>query len=420
MFAAPRRSPRSLDTGSWLSGRTVPFESTRVATGSAWPWSGSGCRQPGPGPGTRSGSGPPRHHCVCGSPRPSIHSRSRSRWRSRSTQRSRPAAVPVPAAGCRPRITQAVTIGSSTCRTGRYRRAVPIATQPRYRLLASRSWCPFRVNPSGHRLRMAIVRVRLPAAGAWTGTRSGSGPRRHHCDCGSPRPSIHSHSRSRWRSRSTQRSRPAAVPVPAAGCRPRITQAVTIGSSSCRTGPISPRRADRHAASIPGSWLPGRTVPFESTREATGSCMAIVRVRLPAAGAWTRTRSGSGPPRHHCVRGSPRPSIHSHCRSRWRSRSTQRSRPAAVPRPGRRMPAPDHASRDHRVEHLPHWSISPRRADRHAAPIPAPGLPGRTVPFESTARTSVPGRWATMDLQAGLAAGRLKDSSVPRPTSDTA
>ena len=51
----------------------------------------------------------------------------------------------------------------------------------------------------------------------------------------------------------------------------------------------------------------GCGVPSGSTRLVTGSCMAIVRVRLPASGAWAGSRSGSGLQRRRSVRGGQRP-----------------------------------------------------------------------------------------------------------------
>ena len=40
--------------------------------------------------------------------------------------------------------------------------------------------------------------------------------------------------------------------------------------------------------------------------------------------------------------------------------------PGRGPGPGRRPPAPDHASPDLRVDHQPHWSMSSRHADRRS------------------------------------------------------
>ena len=81
----------------------------------------------------------------------------------------------------------------------------------------------------------------------------------------------------------TQRRYPAPAPVPAAGRRPRITQAPTTGSTTSYTGrwrPAAPEATQPRCS----SWHSGRVVPVGSDRMVTGSCVAIVRVRPPAAG----------------------------------------------------------------------------------------------------------------------------------------
>ena len=93
----------------------------------------------------------------------------------------------------------------------------------------------------------------------------------------------------------TQRSRPATAPDPEAGCRTRTSQAPTIGSTTNQTGRWRREMWEATQLRRP-SWPPKCVVAIGPTRMATGSCKAIVRVRLghgeaAEGGCWKRSRA---------------------------------------------------------------------------------------------------------------------------------
>ena len=141
------------------------------------------------------------------------------------------------------------------------------------------------------------------------------------------------------------------------------------------------------------SKLSGCVVSVGSTRSAAGSCLAIVRVRLPipspisktvvraslpapqrlgfpreAMGTETAVRATIGFEEASVRAGMPARTFRTQSVHGLDDHSTKSPCRGSGPRPGCREPAPDHGSPDRRVDHQPHWLMALRCVDRHPAP----------------------------------------------------
>ena len=213
------------------------------------------------------------------------------------------------------------------------------------------------------------------------------------------------------------------------------------------------------------SKLSGCVVSVGSTRSAAGSCLAIVRVRLPipspisktvvraslpapqrlgfpreAMGTETAVRATIGFEEASVRAGMPARPFRTQSVHGLDDHSTKSPCRGSGPRPGSRQPAPDLGSPEGRVDHQPHWLRTLRCIDRHPAPkrlealrmccfcrvnpqrrrlLPGdrPGPAAHPIPDQQNGRAGIPARTAAPRLPArghGNGSGRSGDHRVRR------